>query len=204
MKSVLSKKRLVVLSAAAVVLGVGAVQAGAIAADLNLRGAGTFCLSPETARSLATQEVTLEAIAPATARGTCVTMPGTGTLAPDLTGGEVPLEGGMRFKGAGHRLDITKMSGHVRLGEGYNTADVAVDGETAANFDIAHWPVSMSRVSFTPTTVSMKDNPLTLTDAAKKAFAKAFGASPTAEGAPLFLFTGQAEITNPFARLPKS
>lgn len=182
----------------------GAVQAGALAVDLNLRGKGTFCLSPEAARTLAAQSVTLEAIAPATVDGTCLTMPGAGTLAPDLTGGEVPLEGGMRFtSAAGHHLDIVRMSGHVRLNEGYNTADVAVDDETAVNLDIAHWPVSMSRVAITPTTVSMKDNPLTLTDAAKTAFTRAFGASPTAEGEPIFLFTGQGEITNPFGRLPK-
>ncbi|MFD9333142.1 HtaA domain-containing protein [Streptomyces sp. NPDC060028] len=199
-----SKKRLVVLSiTAAVALGVGAVQAGAIAGSLNLRGKGTFCLSPEAARNLAARSVTFEAIAPATVDGTCVTMPGAGTLAPDLTGGEVPLEGGMRFQGSGHRLDITRMSGHVRLNEGYNTADVAVDGGPAANLDIAHWPVSMSRVSMTPTTVSMKDNPLTLTDAAKAAFAQAFGAGPTAEGQALFLFTGKAEITNPFGGLSR-
>ncbi len=204
MKFSCSKKRLVVLSiTGAVVLGLGAVQAGALAANLHLRGEGTFCLSPEAARNLAAKRVTLEAIAPATVDGTCVTMPGAGTLAPDLTGGEVPLEGGMRFQGAGHRLDITHMSGHVRINEGYNTADVAVDGGPAANLDIAHWPVSVSRVSITPTTVSMKDNPLTLTDAAKGAFTKAFGAGPTADGEALFLFTGKAEITNPFGGVPK-
>ncbi|MFF4369469.1 hypothetical protein [Streptomyces sp. NPDC001594] len=198
-----SKKRLAVLSTAAVVaVGVAAVQAGAIAADLSLRGTGTYCLSPEAVRTLAVQGVTLEAIAPATVDGTCLSMPGAGTLARDLSGGEVPLEGGMRFSGAGHRLDITNSIGHARIGEGNNTADVAVDDEAATNVDFIHWPLSVSRVSFTPTSVSIKDNPVTLTDAANTAFTKAFGASPTAEGEPLFFFTGQAEITNPFSKFP--
>lgn len=196
-----SKKRLAVLSiAAAITLGAAAVQAGAIAANLNLRGKGTYCLSPGAARNLAAQGITLEAIAPATVAGTCLTMPGTGTVARDLSGGEVPLEGGMRFSAPGHRLDITNSIGHVRVGEGNNTADIAVDGGAATNVDFIHWPLSMSRVSFTPTSASLKDNPVTLTDAAKASFSKAFGASPTAQGEPLFFFTGQAEITNPFGK----
>ncbi|OEJ35229.1 hypothetical protein [Streptomyces subrutilus] len=205
MKSPGSKKRLVVLSiTAAVALGVATVQAGAIAADVNVRGKGAYCLSSDAARNLTAQGVTLEAVAPATIDDTCVTMPGAGTVAPDLTGGQVPLEGGMRFTSAtGHHLDITHMIGHVRIGEGYNTADVAVDNEAAVNLDIAHWPVSMSRVSITPTTASMKDIPLTLTADARAAFIRAFGASPTAKDEPIFLFTGQGAITNPFSQLPK-
>ncbi|MFD3875348.1 hypothetical protein [Streptomyces sp. NPDC058623] len=198
------KKRLAVLSVAAVVsVGVASVQAGAIGTELKLRGKATFCLSPEAARTLAAQSVTLEAIAPATVSGTCLTMPGTGTLASDISGGELLLQGGMRFAGTGHRLGITNMKSHIRVGEGFDTADVAVDDEPAKNLTIDRWPVSVSRVAISPTSVTAKDNPVTLTDAAKAAFTKAFGASPTAAGEPMFIFTAQAEITNPFGALPK-
>ncbi|GLX34273.1 hypothetical protein Sros01_03460 [Streptomyces roseochromogenus] len=190
---------MVLLSVAAtVVIAVAAVQAGAIGTDLHIRGESTFCLSPEAARALAEQKVEMEPIAPATASGTCVTLPGAGTMAPDITSADIPLTGGMRFTGAGHRLDVTNLRGHVRIGEGSTSADLAKDQEPATNVDFVHWPVSLSRVSLTPTTASMKNNPVTLTPEGTAAFTRAFGAGPTPDGTPLFLFEGKGELSNPF------
>lgn len=204
MKKFSSKKRAVLLScAAAVVIAVAAVQAGAIGTDLHVRGESTFCLTPEAARTLAEQGVVVEPIAPATASGTCLTLPGAGTLAPDVTSADVPLTGGMRFTGGGHRLEVTGLRGHVRFGAGSTSADLAQDGGPVTNVDFVHWPISLSRVSMTPTTVSMKDNPVTLTAEGTAAFVRAFGAGPTAGNAPLWLFEGKGELSNPFRSAAK-
>ncbi|WP_328623108.1 hypothetical protein [Streptomyces sp. NBC_00354] len=105
MKIFRCKKRLLVLgTAVAAVLAVTAVQAGAVSVDLRVNGKGVFCLAPDAADALAAQGVTLEAIAPGTAAGTRVTLPGTGTLQPDLTGGGLPLEGGGASPGPGTAL----------------------------------------------------------------------------------------------------
>ncbi|GAB2729256.1 HtaA domain-containing protein [Kitasatospora kifunensis] len=198
MKIFATKKRAVILAlATTATLGVTAVGAGAIGSELPLRGTGTFCLSPAATQALAARNMTLEAIAPATATGNCVTLPGTGKLAPDLTGGEIPLQGGMRFSTPGHQLDVTNMRIHVHPGQGSTSADVSPDGSPATNIDLFHYPLSLDRVSFTPTTVDTKDFPLSLTDRGATAFTGAFGDSPVTVGEPLFLFTGHAEITNP-------
>ncbi|MFI5617886.1 HtaA domain-containing protein [Streptomyces sp. NPDC051567] len=198
-----SKKRVAVLAlAVTATLAVTAVQAGAVKADLPLRGTGTVCLTREAVNTLAVQKVTLEATGAATASGNCVTFPGSGTLAPDLTGGELPLQGGLRFSGGGHRLDLTGLVVHIRIGEGRTSADVSQDGAPAKNTDLLRYPVSLSRVSFTPTSVNTKDIPLTLTTPGGAAFTQAFGATPVPTGTPLFTFAGQARITNPFAPLP--
>ncbi|MEU9178407.1 HtaA domain-containing protein [Streptomyces sp. NPDC048550] len=194
-----SKKRFILLSVAATVIAaVAAVQAGAIGSAVQIRGTNTFCLTPEAARTLAEQKVEVEPIAPATASGTCVSMQGTGTIAPDVTSGDGTLTGGMRFTGGGHRLDITNLQGHIRFGEGSTTADLAQDGGPLTNIDFLHWPISLSRVSMTPTTASMKDNPVTLTAKGTAAFTRAFGASPTPGNTPLWRYEGKGELTNPF------
>ncbi len=199
-----SKKRVSLLAlAAAAILGATAVEAGAIGSDLPLRGTGTFCLSQEAADALATQGVTLEATALATASGNCVTLPGAGTLSPDLTGGELPLQGGMRFATPGHRLDVTNLRIHVHIDEGSTSADVSQDGAPATTIDLFHYPVSLGRVSFTPTTVDTRNIPLTLTTPATAAFTDTFGDSPVAAGAPLFIFDGHAEVTNPLSGFGK-
>ncbi|MEV7729180.1 hypothetical protein AB0P15_31295 [Streptomyces sp. NPDC087917] len=205
MKIYWSKKRLLVLCMAlTAVLGVTAVQAGAVDVDLKVKGKGVFCLAPAARRALAANGVTLEPIAPATGSGDCVTLPGTGTLKPDLTGGELPLEGGMRFSGAGHRLEATHLVIHVRLGEGSTSADIAQDGAAPTGVSLFHYPIARSSVSLTPTSVTVKDTPLALTAPGTAAFTQAFGSSPTSDGNPLFLFDGNAEIINPFAPLPRS
>lgn len=194
-----SKKRLILLSVgAAVIAAVAAVQAGAIGSAVPIRGTNTFCLTSEAARTLAEQKVGVEPIAPATASGNCVTLRGTGSLAPDVTSGEGTLTGGVRFTGGGHRLDVTNLQGHIRFGEGSTTADLAQDGGPVANVDFLHWPISLGRVSMTPTTASMKDNPVTLTAAGTAAFARAFGAGPTPGNTPLWLYEGKGELSNPF------
>ncbi|MEV6735104.1 MULTISPECIES: HtaA domain-containing protein [unclassified Streptomyces] len=193
------KKRLILLSVAATAIAaVAAVQAGAIGSAFQIRGTNTFCLAPEAARTLTEQKVEVEPIAPATASGTCVTLQGTGTLAPDVTSGEGTLTGGMRFTGGGHRLEVTNLQGHVRFGEGSTSADLAQDGGPVTNVDFAHWPISLSRVSMTPTTASMKDNPVTLTDKGTAAFVHAFGAGPTPGNTPLWSYEGKGELSNPF------
>ncbi|MFD9409373.1 HtaA domain-containing protein [Streptomyces sp. NPDC059989] len=199
-----SKKRVVVLAlAATAAFGITAVQAGAIGADLPLRGSGTFCLSPNAERTLAAQNVTLEAIAPATSTGNCVTLPGAGNLSPDLSGGEMPLQGGMRFTGSQHRIDVTNLHIHIKIGEGSTSADIAQDGAPATHVDFFHYPVSLDKVSFTPTTVDTKNIPLKLAAPGAAAFTNAFGAGTTAAHDPLFLFDGHAQVTNPFGSLPK-
>ncbi|MFJ6798903.1 HtaA domain-containing protein [Streptomyces sp. NPDC091268] len=204
MKILNSKKRVVVLAlAATAALGTAAVQAGAIGAELPLRGSGTFCLSPNAERTLAAQNVTLEAIAPATSTGKCVTLPGAGNLSPDLSGGEIPLQGGMRFTGAEHRLDVTNLRIHINLGEGSTSADVAQDGATATHIDFFRYPVSLDRVSFTPTTVDTTNIPLKLTAPGAAAFTNAFGTGTTQAHDPLFLFDGHAQVTNPLGGLPR-
>lgn len=200
MKILNSKKRVVALALAAVAAtGATAVQAGAISPTIPLRGSGTVCLTPEAARALATQGVKFEAIAPATAAGTCVRLPGTGTLAPDLTGGELPLQGGMRFSSSGHRLDLTDVRVHIHIVEGNTTADASQNGAPARNIELVRFPVSLSRVSFTPTTVDTRNVPLNLTAPGAAAFTSAFGTSPVAVGTPLFTFDGHGEITNPLS-----
>lgn len=200
-----SKKRVVLLSlAVAATLGATAVQAGAVKADLPLKGSGTVCLTPDAVRALAAQNLILEATGAATAAGDCITFPGSGTLSPDLTGGELPLQGGMRFSGAGHRLDATSLVVHIRLGQGSTSADVSQDGGAPAkNTDLFHYPVALSQVSFTPTTVDTRNVPLNLTTAGVTAFESAFGQSPVAAGTPLFTFDGHAQITNPLGGFPK-
>lgn len=198
-KNLSSKKRLILLSLAATVITVVAgVQAGAIGTDLRVRGDAIFCLTPEAAAALAEQAVQVEPIAPATASGTCLTLPGAGTMAPDVTSVDIPLTGGMRFTGGGHQLDVTNLRGSASLGAGSTTADVAQDGGPATNVDFVHWPISLSRVSITPTTVSMKDNPVKLTADGTAAFVRAFGAAPTPGDTPLFLFEGKGGLSNPF------
>lgn len=199
-----SKKRVVLLSlAATVTIAVAAVQAGAIGTDLHVRGKSIFCLTPEAAQALAAKDIKLLPIAPATTSGNCVTQPGDGTMSPDVTSADIPLAGGIRFESAEHRLDVTNLRGHVRIGQGSTSADVAQDSGAAKNIDFLHWPISLSRVSLTPTTASMKDNPVTLTAAGVAAFTRAFGGSPTSGDAPLFMFEGKGELTNPFGALPK-
>ncbi|MFF4369481.1 HtaA domain-containing protein [Streptomyces sp. NPDC001594] len=204
MKIFNSKKRVAALAlTAAALVSITAVQAGAIAADLPVRGKGTVCLTPEAARALVTQGLTFEAIAPATGDGSCVTFPGSGSLSPNLTGGEIPLEGGMRFTARGHQLDLTKVHIHIRLGEGYTSVDAAADGGPAKNIELFRYPVSLNRVTFTPTTVDTKDIPLSLTAPGAAAFTEAFAATPVAAGETLVTFDGHAEITNPFGGLPR-
>ncbi|WP_171163722.1 HtaA domain-containing protein [Streptomyces sp. I05A-00742] len=204
MKAFTSKKRTVVLALlTATALGIIAVQAGAIGADLPISGSGTFCLSPNAEHTLAAQNVTLEAIAPATRTGNCVTLPGSGTLASDLSSGGGPFQGGMRFADSEHRLDVTNLNIHIKLGEGSTSADVAQDGAAATNVDFFHYPVALDLVSFTPTTVDTKNIPLKLAAPGAAAFTNAFGAGTTAAFDPLFLFDGHAQITNPFAGVPK-
>ncbi|MFF4331123.1 HtaA domain-containing protein [Streptomyces sp. NPDC001591] len=204
MKIFNSKKRVAGLAlAATAVLGITAVQAGAIAADLPLRGSGTFCLSPNAERTLASQNVTLEAIAPATRNGNCLTMPVTGTLSPDLSRGEGPLQGGMRFASPEHRLDVTNLNIHIKLGEGSTSADIAQDGAAATHVDFFRYPVALNLVSFTPTTVETKNIPLKLAAPGAAAFTTAFGTGTTAAHDPLFLFDGHAQVTNPFGGLSK-
>ncbi|MCT9091616.1 HtaA domain-containing protein [Streptomyces sp. ASQP_92] len=200
-----SKKRVAALAlTAAALVSITAVQAGAFAPSLPVRGKGTVCLTTEAARALTTQGLTFGAVAPATGDGNCVTFPGSGSLSPNLTGGEIPLKGGMRFAGRGHRLDLTNVQIHIRLGEGYTSADAAADGGPAAkNIELFRYPVSLNRVTFTPTTVDTKGIPLSLTAAGGAAFTKAFAATPVAVGKALFTFDGHAEITNPFSGLPK-
>ncbi|WP_035839269.1 HtaA domain-containing protein [Kitasatospora azatica] len=198
-----SKKRVVLLGlASATVVGLGAIQAGAVTFDLPVRGTGTQCLTPEADRSLAAQNVTLEPIAPATVTNNCLTYPGSGTLSPRLTGGEIPIQGGMSFSGGGHRLDLSNLVVHIRLGEGYTSADVSQDGAPATNIHLLTFPVSPSRVEFTPTTVDTKDIPLRLSAPAAAAFTDAFGESPVEVGETLFTFAGHAEITNPLGGFP--
>ncbi|MFK0045972.1 hypothetical protein ACIQU4_17995 [Streptomyces sp. NPDC090741] len=202
MKIFSSKGRLAFIAGAAMVtLGVAAAQVGAFAPTLQLRGEGTYCLAPDAASALKAHGVTLEAIAPATVNGDCVAMSGAGTLAPDLSSGEVPIKGGMRFSSALHRLDITNLHAHVGIGEGSNTADVAQDGGPATNIDFIHWPVSLSNISMTPTSGSITHNPVTLTPGAAQVFTNAFGTSPTAGSEPLFYFDGKAKLSNPFSGL---
>lgn len=204
MKILNSKKRVVVLAlAATAALGIAAVQAGAIGADLPLRGNGTFCLSPNAERTLAAQNVTLEAIAPATSNGKCFTLPGAGNLSPDLSGGELPLQGGMRFASPDHRLDLTNLQIHIKLGEGSTSADVAQDGAAATHLDFFRYPVSLDRVSFTPTTVDTTNIPLKLATPGATAFTNAFGTGTTAAHDPFFLFDGHAQVTNPLGGFPK-
>ncbi|MFI8275533.1 HtaA domain-containing protein [Streptomyces sp. NPDC085929] len=196
MKIFKTKKRMVMLSlAACTVVGLCAIEAGAIGSVLSLRGSATFCLSPDAARALADQKVTLEATGPATASGNCVKLPGKGTLKTDLTGGELPLEGGMRFTSADHRLDLSNLNIHIRLGEGYTSADVSQDGAPAANADFLRFPVSPGQVSFTPTSVDTRNNPVKLSPAGTAAFTNAFGATPVLAGAPLFVFDGHGAVT---------
>ncbi len=140
---------------------------------------------------------------PGTAAGTCVTLPGTGTLQPDLTGGELPLEGGLRFSRAGHRLEATHLVIHVRLGEGTTSADLSEDGGAATRSDLFQYPIARSSDALTPTSVGVKRMPQALTAGGTEAFTHAFGSSPTPGSNPLFLFDGNAEITNPFGALPK-
>ncbi|MGW2586228.1 hypothetical protein ACWCYZ_33805 [Streptomyces virginiae] len=202
MKIFNSKKRLVLLSlAAAATVGVTAVAAGAVGPGLSLRGHGTLCLVPEAARALEARQVKLEAIAPATAAGNCVTLPGAGTLQPDLTGGEIPLEGGLRFSDAGHRLDVTHV--HLHPGARYASADVAKDGAPASNIDLYRFELSLRTVSVGLRTVDTTPIPVNITAPAAAAFTDAFGASPAAAGAPLFTFEGHGEITNPIGSFPK-
>ncbi|MFD9516818.1 HtaA domain-containing protein [Streptomyces sp. NPDC059979] len=204
MKILNSKRRVTVLVlAATAALGVTALEAGAIGPDLPLRGSGTFCLSPDAERTLAAQNVKLEPIAPATANGNCLTLPGSGILKPDLSGGELPLEGGMRFATAEHRLDVTNLRIHIKLGEGSTSADVAQDNETAQHLDFFRYPVSLDRVSFTPRTVDTANIPLKLATPGAEAFTKAFGPGTTAAHDPLFIFGGHSEITNPLGGLPR-
>nr|BFD89201.1 hypothetical protein KitaXyl93_05610 [Kitasatospora sp. Xyl93] len=203
MKIFTSKKRTVVLTLlTATALGITA-QAGAIGADLPIRGSGTFCLSPNAEHTLAAQNVTLEAIAPATRTGNCVTLRGSGTLASDLSSGGGPFQGGMRFASSEHRLDVTNLNIHIKLGEGSTSADVAQDGAAATHVDFFHYPVALDLVSFTPTTVDTKNIPLKLAAPGEAAFTNAFGPGTTAAFDPLFLFDGHAQITNPFAGVPK-
>ncbi|GAB2701241.1 HtaA domain-containing protein [Kitasatospora kifunensis] len=182
--------------AAAAVVGLGAVEAGAISLDLPVRGTGKQCLVPDAAQNLAAQQVTMEPLAPATVAGGCLSYPGSGTLSPNLTGGDMPIQGGVRFTGAGHTLDLTNLVIHTRLGEGYDSADVSQDGAPATNIHLFHFPVAANLVSFTPTTVDTRNIPLSLTAPAVAAFTNAFGASPVAAGDTMFTFDGHAEITN--------
>ncbi|MEV7441303.1 HtaA domain-containing protein [Streptomyces sp. NPDC091204] len=196
MKIFSTKKRVAVLSLAAVaVVGAGAIQAGAIGTDLTVRGSGTFCLTSDAARALADQKVALEPTGAATASGNCITLPGSGTVSPTLTGGELPLEGGMRFTSTTHQLDVTKFTIHVRIGEGYTSATVAQDAEPASDIDIFRFPVSLSLVSFTPRSVDTKNAPVMLSSDGAAAFTRAFGAAPVASGKQLFTFDGHGEIT---------
>ncbi|MEU7068130.1 HtaA domain-containing protein [Streptomyces sp. NPDC046161] len=202
MKIFRSKKRLVVCSLAAVAgLGVTAVHAEAIGPELPLRGTGTLCLSPDAARTLAARNVTMQPIAPATTTATnCVTLPGSGTLSADLSGGEIPLQGGMRFSDASHRLDVTNL--HIYPGKGSTTADFAQDGAAPTNIDFAHYEVSPRTVSISPSSVDSKSVPVNLTAPGAAAFINAFGTSPVAVNTPAFVFDGHAEIVNPFGDLP--
>ncbi|MDH6122329.1 hypothetical protein ABH930_006695 [Kitasatospora sp. GAS204A] len=197
MKIFNSKKRVVALSFAAVaVVGAGAVQAGAISIDLPVRGNGKECLVPAAAQALTDQQVTMEPIAPATVTGGCLSYPGSGTVSPNLTGGEMPIQGGVRFTGAGHTLELTNMVIHTRLGEGYTSADLSQDGAPATNITLFKFPVSPSLVTFTPTTVDTRNIPLSLSAPAATAFTNTFGSSPVAAGDTMFTFDGHAEITN--------
>ncbi|MBT2493929.1 HtaA domain-containing protein [Streptomyces sp. ISL-96] len=195
-KIINSKKRLVILSlAAAAALGGTAMAAGA-SPELPLRGSGTFCLAPDAARTLTTQNMSLEAIAPATAADNCVTLPGTGTLSADLLGGDIPLEGGMRFTGAGHQLDVSNV--HIHVGKRSTSADIVQTASAAKNVDFLHYTLSPSTVSVTPRTVNAASIPLNLTTPGAVAFTDALGSSPVKAGEPLFTFDGRAEFTTPF------
>ncbi|MFD4737615.1 HtaA domain-containing protein [Streptomyces sp. NPDC058412] len=199
MKIINSKKRLVILSLAAVAALGGTAIAAGIGPELPLRGSGTFCLSPDAARTLAAQNTTLAAIAPATAADNCVTLPGTGTLSADLLGGEIPLQGGMRFTGAGHQLDVTNV--HIHVGQRTTSADIAQNGAQAKNLDLFHYTLSPSTVAVTPRTVNATSIPLNLTAPGATAFTDTFGSSPAKAGDPLFTFDGRAEFTTPFSHV---
>ncbi|MEV6048355.1 HtaA domain-containing protein [Streptomyces xanthochromogenes] len=204
MKILGSKKRVAVLTlAVGATLAATAVQAGAVKAELPLQGSGTVCLTQEAARALDAQHVTISATGAATGSGNCVTFPGSGTLSPDLTGGELPLQGGMRFARGGSHLDMTHLVIHIRLGKGHTSADIAQNGAPGKNTTVFRFPVSLSKVSFTPATVDTKDIPLTLTSEGATAFADTFGVAPLPADAPLLAFDGQARITSPFGGLPK-
>lgn len=192
-------KRLATLSLVAVA---AVATVAAIGPDLSLRGTGTYCLTPEAARAAEAQGVTMEAIAPATATGTCVTLPGTGTAKANLSGGDAPLQGGMRFSRNGHRLDVTNLHIHVRLTEGDTSADFAPDGSPATPTDFLHYKSSPSLAKVTPTTFDASPNTLYITTPAAAAFTDTFGTSPAAAGTALFTFEGHAEIVNPLSKFP--
>ncbi|MFI1252862.1 HtaA domain-containing protein [Streptomyces netropsis] len=131
----------------------------------------------------------------ATTNGTCVTMPGTGTISTDLLSGEIPAQGGMRFAGANHKLDVTNLRLHI--GSRTTSADVSVDGGPATNVDFLHYTLDPTKYSVTPTTVSTKPMPLNLTSPGRNAFTTAFAASPVEAGQRLFDFSGEAKFTKP-------
>ncbi|MFD9406499.1 hypothetical protein ACFWBN_05650 [Streptomyces sp. NPDC059989] len=127
-------------------------------------------------------------------------IPGAGTLQPDLTGGEIPLEGGLRFSDAGHRLDVTHV--HLHPGARYAGADVAKDGALASNIDLYRFELSLKTGSVGLRTVDTTPIPVNIAAPAAEAFTNAFGACPAAAGAPLFTFEGHGEITNPIGSFP--
>jgi hypothetical protein len=198
MKIFNSKKRLVILSlAATLTLGAAAVEAGAIGPELSLRGTGKFCLTTDAARALAKQNVTLQPIAPATGSGNCVTLPGAGKLSMNLTGGDIPLTGGMRFANADHRLEVTNL--HIHTGKSSTTADFARDGAAPKNVDFLHYEVSTRTISISPGAVDSKSVPLNITSQAATAFTDTFVTTPAGPGTALFVFDGHAEIVNPLS-----
>ncbi|MEU9194574.1 HtaA domain-containing protein [Streptomyces hundungensis] len=202
MRILRTKKRIAALSlTATAVITLGAIQAEALVLNVPVRGKATQCLAPEAERVLAAQKVQMESIGSASVSGSCLTYTGTGTVSPKLTGGKIPIDGGMRFANAGHRLEITNMTVNIKLGTGYTSADVSQDGAPRTNITLFSFPVSLSDVTFTPTTVETKGVPVSLAKAGDQAFTKAFGNDVAAAGSPLFIFRARGEITSPLANI---
>ena len=82
------------------------------------------------------------------------------------------------------QIDMTHLVVHIRLGEGHTSADISQNESPGKNAEVFRFPVSLSRVTFTPTTVNIKNVPLTLTAEGTTAFTDTFGVAPLSADTP--------------------
>ncbi|WP_280728187.1 HtaA domain-containing protein [Kitasatospora sp. MAA4] len=192
--TIFKNNRTVVLTLVAVAaLGATAAAAGP---ELPIKGTATLCLTQAAAQSLATDGVTLTGTGAAQSAGNCVTFPGSGALSMDLLSGDLPLQGGMQFAGAGHTLDVTNL--RISVTNRADSADVSVDGAPATSIDFVHFTIDPTKVVLTPTTAATSSPiALRLTSPGADAFTASFTHSPVAPGEALFDFTGKGTLTNP-------
>jgi hypothetical protein len=161
-------------------------------------GDATFCLEAQAGQVLEAGGIGMSAGAPAqlltTGPQPCVTTHVTdGAVSLGLTGGAFPFNGAITFTRSADQAKITFSDIKVTFAVP-STVSAVVDGNTADPITVLSFIPMPGNIMTDGRYLIAHDVPLNLTAAGARALASAFGDSPVASGAPLFMGTGQGQL----------